>query len=149
MMKTVQERNKEYYEANKEKEKARSLKYYHENKEKIDREAKKAYMAEYLKTYQRRKLTPEEMEIKNRKRREQYANDPEFREKVKTQARENGRKHPLTKRNGRLRAEFGITQADYDLILERQNGCCAICGASENKVNHPRARKHFYVDHDH
>ena len=59
-MKTVKERNKEFYEANKEREKARALKYYHENKEKIDRDAKKAYMAEYLKTYNRRKLTLEE-----------------------------------------------------------------------------------------
>lgn len=147
--KTVKERNKEYYEANKEKQKARTLKYYHENKDKIDREAKKAYMAEYLKTYQRRKLTPEERAERSRKRRERYASDPEFREKTKAQARENGRRHPHTKRNGRLKAAFGITLEDYDRMLASQNGCCAICGIAEMHVNHPRARRNFYVDHDH
>lgn len=147
--KTVKERNQEYYEANKEKEKQRSLKYYYENKDKIDREAKKAYMAEYLKTYQRRKLTPEERAEINRKRREQYASDPEYREKIKAQARENGRLHPNTKRNGRLKATFGITLEDYDRMLASQSGCCAICGITENHVNHPRGRRNFYVDHDH
>ena len=147
--KTVKERNQEYYEANKEKEKARSLKYYHENKEKIDREAKKAYMAEYLKTYQRRKLTPEEREERNRKRRERYANDPEFREREKQQARRYGQRNPQAKRQSRLRVEFGITQQDYEAMLARQDGKCAICGATENRVNHPRERKNFYVDHDH
>jgi ribosomal protein L34E len=76
-------------------------------------------------------------------------NDPEFRERAKQQARENNKIHSLRKRNGRLKSEFGITQEDYDRILASQNGCCAICGARENKVNHSRPRKFLYVDHDH
>lgn len=149
MPKTVKERNKEFYEANKERERERAKKYYWENKDKIDREAKKAYMAEYLKTYQRRKLTPEEREERNRKRRERYASDPEFREKERQHARDYGQKNPQAKRQSRLRVEFGITQQDYEAMLAKQNGACAICGATENKVKHPRARKFFCVDHDH
>lgn len=148
-MRTRKERNREYYETHKEAEKKRSLEWYHANKEKTDKEKRKKYMAEYLKTYQRREKTPEEIEARNRKRRERYAQDPEYREREKAQAIANNKAHPERKRNGRLRAEFGITQQDYDAILLRQDGKCAICGATENHVNHPRKRKFLYVDHDH
>lgn len=149
-MQTQQERNQKYYEANKEKERERSLKYYHENKEKIDREAKKTYMAEYLKTYKRKKLTPEEQEERNRKRREQYATDAEFRERAKAQARENNKRHPHTKRNGRLKADFNITLEEYNALLEAQGGVCAICGTKATGVREPGKREHsMYVDHDH
>ena len=142
--------NKRYYEANKEQEKARALKYYHENKDKIDREAKKAYMAEYLKTYQRRKPTPEEREERARKRRERYATDAEYRERAKQQARENNKRNPHTKRNGRLKADFNITLEEYNALLEKQGGACAICGTKETGVQEPGKREHsMYVDHDH
>lgn len=146
----AQDYNKQYYEANKEKEKERSLKYYHENKDKIDREAKKAYMAEYLKTYKRRKLTPQEREERARKRRERYAADAEYRERAKRQARENNKRNPHTKRNGRLKADFNITLEEYNALLEKQDGACAICGTKATGVQEPGKREHsMYVDHNH
>ncbi len=149
-MKTVKERNKEFYEANKEREKARALKYYHENKEKIDRDAKKAYMAEYLKTYNRRKLTLEEREERNRKRRERYASDLEFKEKEKTQARAWAARNTHRKRNSRLKSEFNITLEDYNALLEKQNGKCAICGKESTGIQETGKRERsMHVDHNH
>jgi hypothetical protein len=45
-------------------------------------------------------------------------------------------------REGHLRRTFGITQADYDNLLARQGGGCAICGKRPGKVS-------LHVDHDH
>jgi hypothetical protein len=40
---------------------------------------------------------------------------------------------------------LGITVDDYDDMLRRQNGRCAICGATEPGGNHRR----WPIDHDH
>jgi hypothetical protein len=45
-------------------------------------------------------------------------------------------------REGHLRRTFGITQAYYDALLERQGGGCAICGKPPGKIA-------LHVDHDH
>lgn len=45
--------------------------------------------------------------------------------------------------DGRLRYLYGIGQADYDLLLVRQGGVCAICGGR------PPEGRRFHVDHDH
>ena len=45
-------------------------------------------------------------------------------------------------REGHLRRTFGITQADYEELLARQGGGCAICGKKPGKIS-------LHVDHDH
>jgi hypothetical protein len=45
-------------------------------------------------------------------------------------------------REGHLRRTFGITQADYEALLERQGGGCAICSKPPGKIA-------LHVDHDH
>jgi hypothetical protein len=45
-------------------------------------------------------------------------------------------------RANRLQQELGITQEDYDALLNAQGGTCAICHVPENKG-------HLAVDHDH
>jgi hypothetical protein len=45
-------------------------------------------------------------------------------------------------REGHLKRTFGITQADYDALLEAQGGGCAICGKAPGKIS-------LHVDHDH
>ncbi len=51
-------------------------------------------------------------------------------------------------RHGRaseLRINYGMTITDYDAMLARQGGGCAICGST---TSGGRGR-HFHVDHDH
>ena len=38
---------------------------------------------------------------------------------------------------------YGITNSDYEVLLQKQNGVCAICG------NKNKAGKRLVVDHDH
>ena len=149
-MKTRKDWNREYYEKNKEKEKERSLAHYHANKEKIDREKKREYMAEYLKTYQRRKPTAEEKMERARLRREKYEKDAEHREKVKAQARKYNAKNPEVKKANRFKQEFSITLDQYNAMLESQGGRCAICGAEKTGVKESKKRERsLSVDHCH
>lgn len=46
-----------------------------------------------------------------------------------------------------LKANFGITLEEYEGMLEKQNGCCAICGRSE--PDEAERTKRLCVDHDH
>ena len=45
----------------------------------------------------------------------------------------------------RLLRSYGITKSDYEKMLSRQGGCCAICGGTETR----RASSFFHVDHCH
>jgi hypothetical protein len=78
----------------------------------------------------------------NEKRRKRYAEDEEFRERVKAQKRalraahreeinERRRLKSLAKRLSdrwlRLRRVYGISKNDYEAMLARQGGVCGIC----------------------
>lgn len=45
-------------------------------------------------------------------------------------------------RDNKYRAKYGISLAQYELMLEDQDGCCAICRTPAGELN-------LYVDHDH
>src|SRR6476660_5738155 len=73
--------------------------------------------------------------------------------KVKKWQRENRDRHNATQREyrsthqaefreGHLRRTFGFSQAEYDELLARQSGGCAICGRKPGKIS-------LHVDHDH
>jgi hypothetical protein len=51
-----------------------------------------------------------------------------------------------TYREGDLRRKYGLTLADYDALLAKQGGHCAICPAVIGEVKRNRA---LFVDHDH
>ena len=55
-------------------------------------------------------------------------------------------KHPETARNGNYKRKYGITLEEYNSILLKQNGKCAIC--ENDKVGRNRT-KYFIIDHDH
>jgi hypothetical protein len=62
-------------------------------------------------------------------------------------AREKYRSKPETKdkiRNWRLLQNYGITNQDYEQMLENQGFCCAGCGLHQNILE-----KKLNVDHDH
>lgn len=49
----------------------------------------------------------------------------------------------LTPRDAYLRRTYGITEAEYQRVLDAQHGACAICLAR------PAAGRNLHVDHDH
>src|SRR3990167_4328995 len=56
--------------------------------------------------------------------------------------RANPEEYARRRRNGALRRAFGITLAQYDLLLKQQNGKCAICQSAPGK-------RKLAVDHCH
>jgi len=52
------------------------------------------------------------------------------------------RRKALARKNA-LKRRYGITPEQYDLMLERQGGGCAICGRL------PKPGRRLAVDHDH
>lgn len=56
--------------------------------------------------------------------------------------REYRQRRKVEERDAYLRRTFGITQADYDDLLVRQGGGCAICSKPPGKIS-------LHVDHDH
>ena len=62
-------------------------------------------------------------------------------------AREKYRNKPETKqriRNQKLLENYGITNQDYEKMLEDQHFCCVGCGLHQNELS-----KKLNVDHDH
>lgn len=101
----------------------------------ICRECQKKYHAEYWK----RNID------RNRARcREFYWKDPERWRKYVTDKWAATAKAERQEKSfrWRLSGRFGISPADYDALLERQGGGCAICGSKRNGLRLP-------VDHDH
>ena len=47
--------------------------------------------------------------------------------------------------NSMMQKNYGITLADYDRMVEKQDGKCAICESTEPRSNGAR----FAIDHDH
>lgn len=47
-------------------------------------------------------------------------------------------------REKRMINNYGITMKDYKNLLSDQEGCCAVCGISEDELN-----KRLVIDHDH
>lgn len=78
----------------------------------------------------RRQANPEEYLAKQREYKARYGNT------------EQGKK---LKKSHVLKHLYGITLADYELMLEAQGGVCAICGSDTPGRNH----KFFCVDHNH
>lgn len=137
--------NRAYYLKNKEREQERVRVYYHKNKDNINKEERKRYLSEY---YQNNKIkykrTSEQQSKYNDSRRARYAQSEEVREAARTQAREWQENNPQKRKAQRIK-KYNLTLAEFDALLESQNGGCAICGYSDRSVP-----KYFpIVDHCH
>lgn len=65
------------------------------------------------------------------------------RDKIKSQKRTYNKEQRKLIRDRKLKKQFGITLEQYDLMLEKQNGLCAICSEP------PTDKKALAVDHNH
>jgi hypothetical protein len=69
--------------------------------------------------------------------------DPAYREKLLASERESRGRYSATRRAYRLRSNYGISLEEYDAMLARQGGVCAICKKP------PAKGKRLVVDHCH
>lgn len=93
---------------------------------------------------------------RSEKRKKHRANNPDLQKKADKEAyirqresriayaRKYRKLHPQRTRNTNLKAKYGITAIDYEKMLARQKGCCAICGKHQGSLN-----KILCVDHCH
>jgi len=111
-----------------------------------DSETNKKYMKDYYKKNPEKfKKTPEQQAEHNRKRRERYAKDKQYREKLKQQAKEYWAKFPEKRKSGRIRSNYDMSMEDFKELMSLQNGMCAICGYSDTSDKN----KFPLVDHCH
>lgn len=69
-------------------------------------------------------------------------NNPEKVKETDKRWRDNNpEKHYIKLRKAMLKRKYGITLDEYNDMLEKQNGVCAICGQAKNET--------LAVDHDH
>lgn len=52
----------------------------------------------------------------------------------------------LTNRRTTLRRSYGLTMSEYDALLKKQHGKCAICGTTDSGST---KKRYLSVDHDH
>ena len=138
--------NKEYRAKNLEKLKARDASRYEENKEKNRLYAKKYYAKnKELCAEKGREYRLKNKEAISLRRRERLTNNPEYAEKVRARDRARYPERKVGKRDADLQKKYGITLDDYNQMLEKQNGECAICGAEQaDSLKRP-----LVVDHCH
>lgn len=75
--------------------------------------------------------------------RHNYAAKPElYREHNRRWRRENPERSDLTRHASHIRINYGLSLDEYDAMLVRQGGGCAVCGAL------PDGRR-LHIDHDH
>ena len=78
--------------------------------------------------------------ILNEKRKERYYAN---REQNVLNARKYRKENPDKVFATNIKVKFGITTAEYNALLKKQNGKCAICGKSHNN------KRRFCIDHCH
>jgi hypothetical protein len=94
-------------------------------------EKKKYRRQQYLKHYEKEKLS-------SRKYRE------ENKEKILKRQKEDHKKYPHKRKNSMLKYQYGITIDDYNKMFEKQKGKCDICERHQNDLT-----RTLCVDHDH
>ena len=89
----------------------------------------------------RRKYRAEHKEDAMAHKQKWYADNPE---RARAESREYYANNKDRHRNNRLQYAYGISLAEYDAMLEAQDGVCALCGKTPEENGH-----RLFVDHDH
>lgn len=106
---------------------------------KLPRRDSPEYMAEYYQANKQKwQRTPEQKERRKLKRRQRYAADKEYRDRVNRQVAESRKRHPLQRRAW----QYGLTADQVELMIDQG---CQICQA--NPHADPKVKMH--IDHDH
>jgi hypothetical protein len=95
-------------------------------------EEKKQYRREqYLKHYEKEKLSNKKYREKNK-------------ELIREKQRKFNKENPIKRKNSMLKYQYGITLIDYNKMFEQQKGKCAICKRHQNNLT-----RTLSVDHNH
>jgi hypothetical protein len=131
---------REYYRKNRERRLAESVAYQSANR---DRRAE--YMRRYFAINKDKwERTEEENRRRNELRRARYAESESVRIESRRKTREWQLANPEKRKRQRLRT-YGITLEQFNAIMARQGGRCAICGYSDRS----NAKVFPFVDHCH
>jgi len=109
--------------------------WYRDNKDRI----KDRVRENCKKWYQRTKFARREA---NRKRKHDW--DVKNRDRELKKKKENYRNNKLAIREWILKKKYNISLLEYEVLLNKQNGCCAICGKHQTQFTISLS-----VDHNH
>lgn len=121
--------NRKYYLAHKEEQKVKSRKYYLANKEQ---------MKIKVSSYQRKlkETNPEKLKEWHNRYKQKHAKKLQIKahsyfvankERYKQNARKFRKANPNKSRLYTLKSQYGLTEEDYNQLLQAQNSACAIC----------------------
>ena len=86
---------------------------------------------------------------KGKETRQKYASSPEGKEVRKKYNREYNLKHKRDQRGKNLKRLYNMGIDDYNNMLDKQHGRCAMCFETPEVAHANFRKKNFYVDHDH
>lgn len=114
-----------------EKRKAHRKQYHEDNAETIKEYQKQYYKDNREKILKRQKENAKEYRKNNS-------------EKIKKYNVEYDKKNSLKRKGSHIKRNYGITLEEHNLMFNKQEGKCKICGRHQNEIKIP-----FAVDHDH
>jgi hypothetical protein len=128
------EYQKQWYIRNKEKINTRSKEYYDTHKEERirNKEKIKAESKEYYDTHKKERIEYSKEYRKNNV------------EKIRKYRRQYDKNNSLKKKNTDIKRKYGITLEEYNIIHNKQENKCLICGKHQSEIKIP-----FAIDHNH
>jgi hypothetical protein len=113
------------------------------------KECAKIYRKQHhLKNLQKDKQKSKEWRERNVNHRKQHYQ--ENRDRILSKSKDYYKNNPDAHRNYLLKTKYGITLEEYNRLLEKQNGVCAICHQKSNTVDKRSGKiKMLAVDHNH